>query len=81
MGVGPINQCNETPREKHYWSFEQERQLASIDNVSVTVYKITKTMGVVDPTNAYNKDDQNPQLEGSAESSNPLLMGVETTWK
>ena len=54
---------------------------ASIDNVSVTVYKITKTMGVVDPTNAYNKDDQNPQLEGSAESSNPLLMGVETTWK
>ena len=34
-----------------------------------------KIMGVVDPANVHNKDDQNPQLEGSAESSNPLLTG------
>ena len=32
-------------------------------------------MGVVDPANVHNKDDQNPQLEGSAESSNPLPTG------
>ena len=30
---------------------------------------------MVDPANVHNKDDQNPQLEGSAESSNPLLTG------
>lgn len=75
MGVGRHKSIQRDLGREHYWPFEWERQLASIGNVSVTVYKITKTMGVVDPANAYNKDDQKTQLESSAETSNPLPMG------
>ena len=44
-GWSVINTQYETPAREHYWSFEPDRQLASRDNVGISVYKITQDQG------------------------------------